>query len=57
MTTQRGSDGAGDHALASPDAGWEHRLETLEARMVYLERELEGLQDGCIARRRWKTST
>ena len=28
-----------------PKAGWEHRLETLEARMEHLEAELEGLQD------------
>jgi hypothetical protein len=31
--------------VKSPDAGWEHRLETLEARVEYLERQLEGLQD------------
>jgi hypothetical protein len=30
---------------SAPDAGWEHRLETLEARMEHLERQLEGLQD------------
>jgi hypothetical protein len=29
----------------TPDAGWEHRVETLEARMEHLEAELEGLQD------------
>jgi uncharacterized coiled-coil protein SlyX len=29
----------------APDAGWEHRVEALEARMEYLERQLEGLQD------------
>jgi uncharacterized coiled-coil protein SlyX len=29
----------------SPDAGWEHRLETLEARLERLEKGLEGLQD------------
>ena len=29
----------------SPDAGWEARVETLEARMAHLEAELEGLQD------------
>jgi hypothetical protein len=29
----------------SPDVGWEHRVETLEARVEHLEAELEGLQD------------
>jgi hypothetical protein len=29
----------------SPDAGWEQRLESLTARVVHLEAELEGLQD------------
>jgi uncharacterized coiled-coil protein SlyX len=29
----------------STDAGWEHRLETLETRIAHLEAELEGLQD------------
>ena len=29
----------------SPDAGWEHRLDTLAARVEHLEAELEGLQD------------
>jgi hypothetical protein len=29
----------------SPDVGWEHRVETLEARLEHLEAELEGLQD------------
>lgn len=28
-----------------PDAGWERRLNTLEARTEHLELELEGLQD------------
>jgi hypothetical protein len=28
-----------------PDAGWEHRVEALEARMEHLEAELEGPQD------------
>jgi uncharacterized coiled-coil protein SlyX len=45
MATQRKSQVGGDHAGKSPDAGWEHRLETLEARMEHLERQLEGLQD------------
>ena len=31
--------------VKAPDAGWEHRLETLEARVEHLERQLEGLQD------------
>lgn len=39
-----------DQASASPDAGWEHRLETLEARMEHLERQLEGLQDAVYRR-------
>jgi hypothetical protein len=30
---------------ASPDARWDHRLETLQARVERLEAELEGLQD------------
>ena len=29
----------------SPDAGWEQQLESLAARVVHLEAELEGLQD------------
>ena len=45
MATQRGRSVGDDRALESPDAGWEHRLETLEARIEHLERELEGLQD------------
>ena len=32
-------------SAGSSDVGWEHRLETLEARMEHLEAELEGLQD------------
>jgi hypothetical protein len=35
----------GDDRRSAPDAGWEHRLETLEARTAHLEAELEGLQD------------
>ena len=45
MATQHGRDVGGDQPLGSPDAGWEHRLETLEARMEHLERQREGLQD------------
>jgi hypothetical protein len=45
MTTQRGRYVGDDRALESPDAGWERRSETLEARIDHLERELEGLQD------------
>ena len=45
MATQRKRHVDGDHVRGSPDAGWEHRLETLEARMEHLERQLEGLQD------------
>jgi hypothetical protein len=29
----------------APDAGWERRIERLEARIEHLEAELEGLQD------------
>src|SRR5450755_4215584 len=29
----------------SPDVGWQHRLDTLEARVEHLETALEGLQD------------
>jgi hypothetical protein len=35
----------GDRVPRSPDAGWERRLEALEARSKHLERALEGLQD------------
>jgi hypothetical protein len=45
MAAQRARDVGGDRAPPSPDAGWEHRLEALEARMEHLERQLEGLQD------------
>ena len=45
MATQRGRYVGDDRALESPDPGWERRLETLEARIEHLERELEGLQD------------
>jgi len=45
MARQRVHDVGGDRAHGSPDAGWERRVETLEARMEHLERELEGLQD------------
>jgi uncharacterized coiled-coil protein SlyX len=45
MVRQPARDVGGDRAPGSPDAGWEHRLETLEARVEHLERELEGLQD------------
>ena len=45
MANQRARYVGGDQARESPDAGWEHRLETLEARMEHLERQIEGLQD------------
>jgi hypothetical protein len=45
MATKRARHGGADQAPGSPDAGWERRLETLEARVEHLERELEGLQD------------
>ena len=35
----------GEGRRSAPDAGREHRLATLEARMEHLEAELEGLQD------------
>jgi hypothetical protein len=44
MATQRKRHRGGDQAPGAPGAGWEHRLETLEARMEHLEGELEGLQ-------------
>ena len=45
MATHRERDAGGERAPGSSDAGWERRLETLEARIEHLERELEGLQD------------
>ena len=45
MATQRKRQVDGDHVRGSPDAGWEHRLEALAARIEHLERQLEGLQD------------
>jgi hypothetical protein len=45
MATPRKRHGGGDQVPGSSDARWEHRVETLEARMEHLERELEGLQD------------
>jgi uncharacterized coiled-coil protein SlyX len=46
MARRRARQVGGDQAPASsPDAAWEHRLETLEARMEHLERQLEALQD------------
>ena len=45
MATQGTGQAGDDRAPGSPDAGWEHRLETLEARMEHLESALEGLQD------------
>jgi len=50
MRSQRQRHVGGDQAPASPDAGRERRLETLEARMEHLERELEGLQDALYRR-------
>ena len=32
-------------SAGAPNAGWEHRVETLEARLEHLETVLEGLQD------------
>lgn len=34
----------------SPDRDWQHRVETLEARVEHLETELEGLQDAVYRR-------
>lgn len=45
MAPQRARHVSDDPSTGSPAAGWEHRLETLEARMEHLERQLEGLQD------------
>jgi hypothetical protein len=45
MALRRNRNVGGDQAPGLPDAGWEHRLKTLEARMEHLERQLEGLQD------------
>jgi hypothetical protein len=50
MPTQRERHLGGDQTPVQPDAGWEHRLQTLEARMEHLERELEGLQDALYRR-------
>jgi uncharacterized coiled-coil protein SlyX len=41
----RGRRGTRRASPESSDVGWEHRLETLEARVEHLEAELEGLQD------------
>jgi len=43
MKTQRTGHGA--PRPRSPDVGSEHRLQTLQARVERLEKELEGLQD------------
>ena len=45
MATQNTGHAGDDRIPGSPDAGWEHRLETLEARMEHLEMALEGPQD------------
>jgi hypothetical protein len=37
--------GAAAIESSSPDVGWEHRLERIEARIEHLETALEGLQD------------
>lgn len=50
MPTQRKRHVGGDQAPGSPDAGWEHLLQTLEVRIEHLERELEGLQDALYRR-------
>jgi hypothetical protein len=42
--------GHGAPSRQSAGVGWEHRLETLEARMAHLEAELEGLQDAVYRR-------
>jgi hypothetical protein len=34
----------------SPDLDWQHRVDTLEARVEHLEAELEGLQDAVYRR-------
>jgi hypothetical protein len=47
MTSQRtrGKTPGGQPVNARPEAGWEHRITTLEARVEHLEAALEGLQD------------
>jgi hypothetical protein len=45
VASQGTSQAGDDRTPGSPEAGWEHRLRTLEARMEHLERALEGLQD------------
>ena len=45
MATQGTGHAGDDRTPGSPAAGWEHGLQTLEARMEHLERALEGLQD------------
>ena len=42
---RRRSSGGRRSSPPSPGVGWEHRLETLEARVEDLETALEGLQD------------
>jgi hypothetical protein len=42
--------GRGARSPQAAGVGWEHRLETLEARMAHLEAELEGLQDAVYRR-------
>ena len=46
---RRGSGGrrSGDRSL---EVGWKQRVETLEARILHLEAELEGLQDAVYRR-------
>ena len=45
MATQRKRPASAKQVPTAPDAAWEHRMETIEARVEYLERQLEGLQD------------
>ena len=45
MATQGTGHAGDDRTPGSPAAGWEHGLQTLEARMEHPERALEGLQD------------
>jgi hypothetical protein len=40
-----GRSGAAAIEASSPDVRWEHRLETVEARIEHLETALEGVQD------------
>jgi hypothetical protein len=50
VATQGTSHAGDDRTPGSPDASWEHRLETPDARIEHLERALERRQDGLCRR-------